>query len=410
MARLTCSTSVGKKKVYDVTVAETHSFFAYSRHGNQEHAILAHNCHELSRQAMDAMLKPLEDNIRGTQDKQLICIFCTTEVEKMRPAILSRCAPTFRIRPNTPQEIAGRLEHICKEEGIEYEEDVLPLISEVVECHVRDAIKAVEGVSMLGPINRANVNAYLSLDANNLFLDILENLGSDPAAVLTATEQATMIVAPGICYEKMADVCVLAYRLTHVGSATVPSFWDRDRLQKIGETHKEFLIQFAQKFAERPARPSPSMFACDVSALHQSRSGIVVVAQPTEVAVPTVSAPVTQPVVSPPQTPSPQTPTTESPKPSTQPPPTAQVPVPSASSTTEVGSMRRDPFVTEMGVSINPAAQQTRRTNGEPTPTVSNGVSTPLSAPQFAEILQRRVHELSEDDGGSTRQNDMGGT
>jgi len=38
MARLVRSTSVGKKKVYDVTVAVTHSFFAYSRYGNQEHA------------------------------------------------------------------------------------------------------------------------------------------------------------------------------------------------------------------------------------------------------------------------------------------------------------------------------------------------------------------------------------
>jgi len=390
------ATNSGKDHVKRIT--EEAAFGTYS---GQKRLYLFDESHELSRQAMDAMLKPLEDNIRGSQDKQLICIFCTTEVEKMRPAILSRCAPTFRIRPNTPEEIANRLEHICKEEGIEYEAPVLPLIAEVVECHVRDAIKAVEGVSMLGPINRVNVNAYLSLDANELFLDILENLGSDPAAVLTATEAATMLVAPGICYEKMADVCVLAYRLTHIGTATVPSYWDRDRLKTIGEKHKEFLIKFAQTFAERPARPSPSMFACDVSALHQVRGGIVVRAEPTEVLVPTLA-----PLPSPSVVVSPQTPTPELPKPSASLP---QVPVTPASSPTEPGSMQRETFVTEMGVSINPAAQKTRRANGEPNQIESSGVRTPLSAPQFAEILHRRVHELSEDDdGGSTRRNNVG--
>jgi len=388
------ATNSGKDHVKRIT--EEAQFGTYS---GQRRLYLMDEAHELSKQAFDVLLKPLEDNIRGTPDKQLICIFCTTEVEKMRPAILSRCAPTFRIRPNTPEEIAGRLAFICDAESIEYEAPVLALIAEVVECHVRDAIKAVEGVSMLGPVNRANVNAYLSLDANELFLDILENLGSDPATVLTATEQATMIVAPGICYEKMADVCVLAYRLTHVGTATVPSYWDKDRLKAIGEKHKEFLIQFAQKFAERPARPSPSMFACDVSALHQARSGIVVRVQPTEVMVPSVTQTVAQSVVSSPQT------TSESPKPRA---PAPQVPVSSVSSPTESGSMQRETFVTEMGVSINPAAQKTRRANGETNQNGPRGVHTPLSAPQFAEILQRRVHELSNDDGGSTRRNNLG--
>jgi len=110
MARLVRSTPVEKKKVYDVTVAETHSFFAYSREGDSDYAVLAHNCHELSKSAMDAMLKPLEDNIRGTEERQLVCIFCTTEPNKMRGAIKSRCAPAFKIRINTPEEIATRLE------------------------------------------------------------------------------------------------------------------------------------------------------------------------------------------------------------------------------------------------------------------------------------------------------------
>jgi DNA polymerase III subunit gamma/tau len=396
------ATNSGKDHVRRIT--EEAQFGTYS---GQRRIYLFDESHELSRQAMDAMLKPLEDNIRGTQEKQLICIFCTTEVEKMRSAILSRCAPIFRIRPNTPEQIGARLAHICEQESIEYEEAVLPLIAEVVECHVRDAIKAVEGVSMLGSINRTNVNAYLSLDANDLFLDILDHLGADPAKVLEAATSATGIAAPGICYEKMADVCVLAYRLSHIGSAQVPSYWDRERLKAIGEKHKEFLIAFAQRFAERPARPTASMFSCDVAALHQMRGGIVVRAEPREVTVPQVQtediSTNTSPGVSPNLNPLPTTPEPIS-------APTPQVSPTPAQSGSEVGSMQRETFVTEMGVSINPSAQHTHRTNGEVVPIASNGVFSPLSALQFADILQRRVHELSEDDAGSTRRNNVGGS
>jgi hypothetical protein len=393
------ATNSGKDHVRRIT--EEAQFGTYS---GQRRIYLFDESHELSRQAMDAMLKPLEDNIRGTQDKQLICIFCTTEVEKMRSAILSRCAPIFRIRPNTPEQIGARLAHICTQESIEYDDAALPLIAEVVECHVRDAIKAVEGVSMLGSVNKANVNAYLSLDANDLFLDILEHLGADPAKVLDAAMQATGIASPGICYEKMADVCVLAYRLSHIGTVQAPSYWDRDRLKTIGEKHKEFLISFAQRFAERPARPTASMFSCDVAALHQMRGGIVVRAEPREVTIPNVgmeavvdsSLPVA-PIPTPLPTPS-------------APPPVVQVSPASAHSGSEVGSMQREAFVTEMGVSINPSAQHTHQTNGEVVSVASNGVYSPLSALQFADILQRRVHELSQDDAGSARRNNVGGT
>ena len=385
------ATNSGKDDIKRIT--EEAAFGTYS---GQRRLYLLDESHELSRQAMDAMLKPLEDNRRGSEDKQLTCIFCTTEVEKMRSAILSRCAPTFRIRPNTPAEIAERLKFICDAEAIEYEDAVLPLIAEVTECHVRDAIKAVEGVSMLGPVNRENVNAYLSLDANDLFLDIVDHLGGDAEKLLVATDAVTEIVAPGICYEKMADVCVLAYRLIHVGSAQVPSFWDRDRLKAIGEKHKEFLIQFAQTFSVRPAHASPSMFACDVSALHQARSGLVVRAQPTEVVVPAMSV---------------------SPQPMASPAPVAapvalsiaQTIAPTMPSPVESGSMQTEAYVTEMGVSVNPAAQKTRRNNVEPTPTTANGGLQALSPGEFAEILHRRIHEISQDrDGGSTRRDNLG--
>jgi DNA polymerase III subunit gamma/tau len=379
------ATNSGKDHVRRIT--EEAQFGTYS---GQRRIYLFDECHEMSRQAFDALLKPLEDNIRGTQDKQLVCIFCTTEVEKMRPAVLSRCAPVFRIRPNTPEQIASRLTYICQQEEIEYDAEVLPLIAEVVECHVRDAVKAIEGVSMLGPVNRNNVNLYLSLGANDCFLEVLENLGKDAGKALQAADQATQLAAPGVCYEKMADLCVLGYRLAYTKSVQVPSYWDRERLTQIGEQHKDFLIEFAQRFAARPGHPSASMFLCDVSALHQKRAGIVLQAAPTQVQVPNLSTPLANPVgagIVPVQS-------------SPEPPKT----------TRRTGSIDQGVHVTDMGVSINPLAQHSSRKDESAIQSQSGGLA-PLPAPQFAELLHRRIQELTGgSNAGSARRNNLGST
>lgn len=443
--RIVRSYPIGEQKVYDVTVADTHSFFAYSHVGAIDHAILAHNCHELSKSAMDAMLKPLEDNIRGTQEKQLICIFCTTEPNKMRPAIMSRCAPAFKIRINSPEEIAKRLEFICTSEGIDVDVPVLSVIAEVCECHIRDAIKAVEGVSMLGQVNRENVERYLHMDANVLYLDLLESLGTDLPRALETIEKLHERVSPATSYGRMADISMMAYRLSYVGTASVPSFWDRDRLKKVGDLHKEFLVEFAQSFAERPAHPTNSMLMCDVSALHQKRAGIRVVASAvTEVTVPATdhmvrTAPVTAPEAFPEPEPSP-TPLTEllpvesSPAVDGPPPTSAESPAPTPNPSLEnapieslpktgaekalepkkeaaqEGSIQKDPFVNEVGVHINPQAQQMSRGQS---PRQAHGAFGMMSITSFTQVLQRRVIELTEEksiSGRSARRDNLGST
>ena len=127
---------------------------SYSTFSGKRRIYLFDESHRLSKQALDVLLKPMEDSIEGTEEKQLVCIFCTTEPEKMRSTIFSRCAPAFVIRAVSPHGIAERLALVCDQEGIEYDPEVLPLIAEVTECHIRDALKTVEGISMLGRLSR----------------------------------------------------------------------------------------------------------------------------------------------------------------------------------------------------------------------------------------------------------------
>jgi len=405
------ATNSGKDHIRRIT--EEAQFGSFS---GRRKIYLFDECHELSKSAMDAMLKPLEDNIRGTEERQLVCIFCTTEPNKMRGAIKSRCAPAFKIRINTPEEIATRLEFICKSEGFEYDPGMLPVIAEVVECHIRDSIKAIEGVSMLGAVNRENVERYLHLDANVLFLDLLESIGTDLPRALDTLTKLNEQISPATTYERMAEICMMAYRLSHVGQAVVPSYWDRGRLKQVGDLHREFLVEFAQRFAERPAHPSVAMLTCDVSALHQKRSGIVVVAAAQEVAVATPVAVPAAPVSAPPPPSGPEVSRTDPPvaevEPSPpiepSPKPTPEKPVEAAKPRSEAGSMTSDPYVNEVGVHIEPQAQQMSRGSS---PRQSKDVFGSMSIASFTEVLHRRVIELTQEksiSGRSARRDDVG--
>ena len=62
---------------------------AYSTFSGKRRIYLFDESHQLSKDALDALLKPLEDCLPGSEDKRLTCIFCTTEPEKMRATVLS---------------------------------------------------------------------------------------------------------------------------------------------------------------------------------------------------------------------------------------------------------------------------------------------------------------------------------
>lgn len=362
---------------------------------------LLDEAHGLSKQSMDALLKPMEDDIRGSGEKQLVAIFCTTEPEKMRNAIISRCAPVFKIRLNTPAEIAGRLEYICAQEGIEREPEALQLIAEVTECHVRDAIKAVEGVSMLGAVSRQNVETYLNLDANVLLLDILEMLGFDLPGMLRVTERLADKISPSTGYERLADLCMLLYRLVTLGNVAIPSYWDRDRMAVIAERHRDYLPIFAERFARRPSHTTYAMFHCDLVSLHQQRANIVIRSAIPEVPV---------------YVPAAQAISAISPQPAPVAAETISIPshISSASSDsgekiTEVsGSIHQGPVVTETGVYVAKVAQKQTGLVEKP----NAEASSDMPAAMFSYVLRERIAELTREQshGRSTRRHDMGGS
>lgn len=241
---------------------------SYSTFSGKQRIYLFDESHRLSADALDALLKPMEDCVPGSQDKSLICIFCTTEPERMRATILSRCAPAFVIRPVSPKVIATRLAEVCDLEKIEYETEALELIGELTECHIRDALKAIEGVSQVGKVNRENVAKVLRLDSHLVALEILGALATDLPTALGKTVKLLENTSPTTVYERLANTAMLTFQVG-IGIASAPSFWDLEKLREIGKKEGPRLLSYVDRFSSRPGYPSRAMVLCDVAQLHQ---------------------------------------------------------------------------------------------------------------------------------------------
>lgn len=97
-------------------------------------------CHSLSNQAWQAMLKTLEE-----PPAKSIFIFCTTNPEKVPATILSR-VQRYNFQRISHQGIVDRLKHILDYEGLEhfYTVDAVEYIAKIADGGMRDAITMVD--------------------------------------------------------------------------------------------------------------------------------------------------------------------------------------------------------------------------------------------------------------------------
>jgi DNA polymerase III subunit gamma/tau len=244
----------------------------YSTFAGKQRVYLFDESHRLSKQAVDALLKPLEDEQTASENKRLVCIFCTTEPERMVDTVWSRCAPTFTIKVCKPEVIATRLAWVCGEEDIEHEMEALTTIAAIKTSHIRDALKTIESVALLGPITMATVRQVLHLDANDTLVRILALLGSDLPTAMVEADKLVLDMSPTTCYERLAKTAMLAYKVS-IGAAKPPPYWRKGIIEKLGDHHGSFLVPFAQCFSSRPGRPTASMLSLDLARLHQVRVG-----------------------------------------------------------------------------------------------------------------------------------------
>lgn len=253
----------------------------YTSFSGKRRIYLFDEAHQLSRDALDALLKPMEDSVGGSEDKKLVCIFATTEPEKMRTTVVSRCAPPFIIRHASVAQIADRLEFVCQQEGFEYEKSALSLIAEHCECHIRDALKTVEGVSMLGSVSDQNVYTYLQL---NTSVSVLKLIGSmavgDSKSAMQHANELLQQSSPSVLYEQVADYSIKLYSAS-MGVGIHPAWWPKevvDELKNLGNS----LVRVGTIFSSKPSRVPPSAFLCEVASACVPIQQVVVSSPPVQ--------------------------------------------------------------------------------------------------------------------------------
>ncbi len=156
------------KTTYDLEIAENHNYFVSGT--------LVHNCHRLTGSAVSALLKITEN-----PPDYLTFIFCTTDPDKVIDTIKSR-SQRFNFRRLTSNEIMLRLKAIAGQENVEIDEESLFIIAKKSGGSMRDAIVALEQISVaLGDnegskITFEKTEKYFGLPSKHIIFNIIGSM------------------------------------------------------------------------------------------------------------------------------------------------------------------------------------------------------------------------------------------
>lgn len=239
----------------------------YTLNGKDRRIYLLDEAHRLSKEAMDALLKPMEDNVPGSTDKRLVCLFCTTEPEKLRDTIKARCM-MFGIKEPESEAVIERLKFICEEESITYEDEALDIIFSYGKGHIRDMVNALERVSQIGEITPDNVREQLGLGAVSNYYRILENLRDDLQTSLSLAQETLRMVDPSTLYEGIADAALASYRVSLKITEGI-GYVDVDRAQDVYNKYADEVLWIADRILGSNKRVDANVLISELVLMHR---------------------------------------------------------------------------------------------------------------------------------------------
>ena len=221
--------------------------------GAAKRIYLFDEAHRLSRDAQDVTLKPIEDG-------KMVAILCTTEPDKIRSAIVSRCEP-YTIRKVTREDILERMKKVLTAESVQFEDDAVMTVIDHSGGHVRDVLNRLEMIAQMGEVSLGSVREYLQLGTVTLYYDILLALG-DVKRSVELVEQACERVAPDDVQAGIAEAAMNSYRLAN-GIHADFVYVDREKAQKVYERFGPDCINKAEFFLRQRFATRVSV-VCDV--------------------------------------------------------------------------------------------------------------------------------------------------
>lgn len=210
----------------------------FAVYGAAKRLYLFDEAHRMGIGAQDVLLKPLEE-------KRMVGLFCTTEPEKIRGPIRSRCEH-YAIGKVTREDILARMNKILDAEGVMHDDDSVLTVIDYSGGHVRDVLNRLEMISQMGAINIETVREYLRLRVVNLYYKVLLALG-DPKQSIELVEQICEQVTPEEATAGLAEAAMNSFRLAH---NMLPDFTTADRAlgQQVHERFGVGCIKLAEFF------------------------------------------------------------------------------------------------------------------------------------------------------------------
>jgi DNA polymerase III subunit gamma/tau len=214
-------------------------------------------CHQLSRDANNALLKILEE-----APAQTIFVLATTELKKILPTILSRCQRYDFHRLRVP-EMVKRLEMISKKEGIKIDKDSLILIANQADGAARDA------ESLLGQVISFADGHNISREETESILGlVMGSVTRDLVSVILNCEPEKGIEMLGKLIEKGIDLQELAKAITgHLRRLLVLKVAGEEKSKKIsslveGLTNEDWnaLTEQSKKYDEKNIKKATNIF------------------------------------------------------------------------------------------------------------------------------------------------------
>ena len=113
--------------------------------------------HQITNEAFNALLKTIEE-----PPEWAVFILCTTESHKIPATIASRCQH-YRFRSVDYNDLIARMRDICRQEGVEADEEALAVLAQSGEGSVRDSLSALDqAIACCGnKLDAAQVRALL---------------------------------------------------------------------------------------------------------------------------------------------------------------------------------------------------------------------------------------------------------
>ena len=125
------------------------STVSYAAMGGKNKIYIIDECHRLTGNAMDSLLKTFEE-----PPEHVYFVLCTTEINKLSKTIRSR-AKEYELRPLSKINGEKLIDWICKEEGFEVPSSIRKLIIERCEGVPREIVISVDKVRDMEDVEKA---------------------------------------------------------------------------------------------------------------------------------------------------------------------------------------------------------------------------------------------------------------